>query len=84
MVSPVRIRQGSLAEATASKLMALSSEEESIVASGSLLTACGVWLKQGFSGTGYDEKTRVMGDFGSRLYLLERQEAPAAPESDQH
>ena len=27
---------------------------------------------------------RVMGDFGSRLYLWERQEAPAAPESDQH
>lgn len=84
MVSPVRIRQGSLAEAAASKLMALSSEEESVVASGSLLTACGVWLKQGFSGTGYDEQTRVMGDFGSRLYLLERQEAPAATESDHH
>lgn len=72
MVSPVRIRQGSLAEAAAAKVAALSSEEENITASGSLLTACGAWVKQGFSGTGYDRDTRVMGDFGSRLYLLER------------
>lgn len=74
MVSPVRIRQGSLAEAAAAKVAALSSEEENITASGSLLTAWGVWIKQGFSGTGYDRETRVMGDFGSRLYLLERLE----------
>ena len=79
MVSPVRIRQGSLAEAAAARLMALSCEEESVTASGSLLMACGAWLKQGFSGTGYDEETRVMGDQGSRLYLLERQEE-AGPE----
>lgn len=77
MVSPVRIRQGSLAEAAAARVAALSSEEESITASGSLLNAWGVWLKQGFSGTGYDRETRVMGDFGSRLYLLERLEKTA-------
>lgn len=78
MVSPVRIRQGSLAEAAAAKVAALSSEEENITASGSLLTACGAWVKQGFSGTGYDRDTRVMGDFGSRLYLLERLDSTPA------
>ena len=83
MVSPVRIRQGSLAEAAAAKVAALSSEEENITASGSLLTACGAWVKQGFSGTGYDRDTRVMGDFGSRLYLLERLDsAPAQKVSE--
>ena len=78
MVSPVRIRQGSLAEAAAAKVAALSSEEENITASGSLLTTCGAWVKQGFSGTGYDRDTRVMGDFGSRLYLLERLDSSPA------
>lgn len=78
MVSPVRIRQGSLAEAAAAKVAALSSEEENITASGSLLTTCGAWVKQGFSGTGYDRDTRVMGDFGSRLYLLERLDSTPA------
>lgn len=83
MVSPVRIRQGSLAEAAAAKVAALSSEEENITASGSLLTTCGAWVKQGFSGTGYDRDTRVMGDFGSRLYLLERLDsAPAQKVSE--
>ena len=41
--------------------------------------AWGAWLKQGFSGTGYDRDTRVMGDCGSRLYLLERLEKLQAP-----
>ena len=33
----------------------------------------GVWLKQGFSGVGREAQTRVMGDSGSRLYLLEEE-----------
>lgn len=73
----MRIRQGSLAQAAAAKIMALSSEEEDITAAGDLLMACGAWIKQSFSGTGYDQETRVMGDFGSRLYLLEQLERSA-------
>lgn len=84
MVSPVRIRQGSLAQAAAAKIMALSSEEEDITAAGDLLMACGAWLKQSFSGTGYDQETRVMGDFGSRLYLLEQLERSASAKTTKH
>ena len=39
-----------------------------------MLNRFGAWLKQGFSGTGYDGETRVMGDSGSRLYILERED----------
>ena len=71
MISPVRIRPGSLAEAAANKAVRLPSETEDLTASGDLLMKWGVWLKQGFSGTGFDGETRVMGDNGSRMYILE-------------
>ena len=70
MVSPVRVRPGSLTEA-AEKLVRLPGEREELTASGDMLMKAGAWLKQGFSGTGFDGETRVMGDFGSRLYVLE-------------
>ena len=73
MISPVHIKQGSLMEAAAEKIMNLKSETEQITASGDLLMTCGAWVKQGFSGTGWDNETRVMGDCGSRLYILEKQ-----------
>ncbi len=72
MVSPVHIRQGSLMEAAAEKVMNLQSETEDITATGGLLMAGGVYVKQGFSGTGWDGETRVMLDNGSRLYILEQ------------
>ncbi len=71
MVSPVRVRPGSLTEAAAEKLVRLPGEREELTASGDMLMKAGAWLKQGFSGTGFDGETRVMGDFGSRLYVLE-------------
>lgn len=75
MVSPVRVRPGSLTESAAGKLVRLPGEQEEATASGDLLMKWGVWLKQGFSGTGFDGETRVMGDFGSRLYVLEAEES---------
>ena len=71
MVSPVRVRPGSLTESAAGKIVRLPGEREELTASGDLLMKCGAWLKQGFSGTGFDGETRVMGDFGSRLYILD-------------
>ena len=49
-------------------------EQEDIQVPGGLLNDWGVWLKQGFCGVGRDGDTRVMGDSGSRLYLLEQQD----------
>ena len=58
MVSPVRVRPGSLSEA-AEKLVRLPGEREELTASGDMLMKAGAWLKQGFSGTGFDGETRV-------------------------
>lgn len=33
----------------------------------------GIRLYPGFTGLGYDERTRYMGDFGSRMYVLEKE-----------
>lgn len=73
MISPIRIRQGSLTESVAARVMDLRSETEELAATGDVLMTCGAYVKQGFSGTGYDQDTRVMGDCGSRLYLLEQE-----------
>lgn len=73
MISPVHIRQDSLMQTIAEKVIAPKSECEDMTASGDLLMKCGAYVKQSFSGTGWDADTRVMGDSGSRLYLLEEQ-----------
>ena len=72
MISPVHIRQESLLQTIAEKVIAPRSEREDITATGSVLMTCGAYVKQGFSGTGWDAETRVMGDSGSRLYILEQ------------
>jgi len=73
MISPVHIRPGSLTASAADRLVRLPGERETLRASGDVLNRFGAWLKQGFSGTGYDSETRVMGDSGSRMYILERE-----------
>ena len=74
MISPVRIKPGSLTASMADKLVRLPGERETLRASGDVLNRFGAWLKQSFSGTGYDGETRVLGDSGSRLYILERED----------
>ncbi len=70
MISPIRIQPDSLAEAVAEKVVRLPGEKENLTASGDVLMKTGAWLKQSFSGTGYGGQTRVMGDSGSRMYVL--------------
>ncbi len=65
-VRPVQI--GSRASHTGA-----SSEEEHTLATGDVLMSFGAYISQGFSGTGCGRFTRVMGDCGSRLYILERE-----------
>ena len=33
----------------------------------------GIWLNNQFIGTGYDTKLRLLGDFGSQLYVVQKQ-----------
>ncbi|MBQ4257591.1 MAG: alpha-galactosidase [Clostridia bacterium] len=72
--SPIHIRQDSMLHNLISRFKTMPGEEESYCVSGDLLMYAGIKLRQGFSGTGYDENVRFFQDFCSRLYLMEEQD----------
>lgn len=73
-VAPIHLKEnGKLVEMIA-KLHPLQSEKQSYTICGELLSKCGVKLNQEWSSTGYDKNTRVMFDFGSRLYSIDKVE----------
>lgn len=51
-------------------LISIDSEIEYYIVPGDVLAYGGIKLNQQFNGNGYDEETRVIGDFGSRLYYF--------------
>ncbi|HRX14445.1 MAG TPA: hypothetical protein P5087_05475, partial [Eubacteriales bacterium] len=51
--------------------MMLPCEMENYTAYGDLLTNAGIKLNQQFSSSGYNQSTRVMLDFGSRVYTAD-------------
>ena len=69
-VSPVRIKTGGVLYNTANNAIQVDNEVEYYVVPGDILAHAGVRLSQQFGGTGYNRQTRVMGDFGSRMYLI--------------
>ena len=71
-VSPIAINEGSKAQEALSNAVSLDSEIEHYRVSGELLANAGIKLNQQFGGTGYNAETRVLGDFGSRLYIFKR------------
>ena len=73
-VSPVHITDDGLLQSFVNKVYTLDGEKEEYTVSGDLLSYAGIKLNQRFMGTGYNESTRVMGDFSSRLYTIEKVE----------
>ena len=73
-VAPVHIKQDSLAHNVIARFVKMDGETEDYYAYGDALMYAGVKLKQGFAGTGYDDKVRYYQDFGSRLYFMEKSE----------
>ena len=72
MIAPMHLNEeGKLVEMIAN-LHPLKSEVQSYVLTGEILSKCGVKLNQEWSSTGYDNNTRVMFDFGSRLYSMDK------------
>ena len=72
MIAPMHLNEeGKLVEMIAN-LHPLKSETQSYTLTGELLSKCGVKLNQEWSSTGYDGNTRVMFDFGSRLYSVDK------------
>lgn len=71
-VTPVKIKEEGILQAAVSKNFALDSEKEEYIVSGSALMYAGIKLNARFIGTGLGDGTRVMGDYSSRLYTIEK------------
>ena len=72
-IVPVSIDPNGVILRTADHHYALPDGEDRFTASGSALCS-GVMLSHRFSGTGYDKKDRVQGDFSSNVYIVEEVE----------
>jgi alpha-galactosidase len=70
-ILPVKLNPGGFVLHTANRIHSLKHCEEAYICSDSALSA-GIPLNNQFSGTGYNEKIRMLGDYGSDLYITER------------
>lgn len=70
MVSPIRIKNDGTLQRIVDETVHLENELEYYIVNGDVLAYHGIVLNQQFGGTGYDKETRVIGDFGSRIYHL--------------
>lgn len=73
-VVPVHIKQDSLVHNVAAQFVKMDSAKEEHKIFGDALMYSGVKLKQGFSGTGYNDEVRYFQDFCSGLYFMEASE----------
>lgn len=69
-ILPMKLNPGGIVLHTANKIHSLSNCEEEYVCSDAALSA-GIPLNNQFSGTGYNKNIRMLGDFGSDLYITE-------------
>lgn len=73
-ISPVKLNEEGKLVDIAAALFPLKNEKIGYTASGDVLAKCGIKLNQEWSSTGYNGETRVMFDFGSRLFAVDKVE----------
>ena len=71
MISPIHIKKDSISHNIIARLKKMPGEIEDCIAFGEVFNKAGAKLKAGFSGTGYNEETRLFQDYASRFYLWE-------------
>lgn len=71
-VSPVKLNEEGKLVDIAAALFPLKSEYVCYTLKGDVLAKCGIKLNQEWGSTGYNGETRVMFDFGSRLYVFNK------------
>jgi alpha-galactosidase len=69
---PIKIHPDGFLMRLISKYKQLDNATESYQASGQMLMN-GIKIKQQFMGTYYNDQTRLLGDFGSQIYFVEKQ-----------
>ncbi len=68
--TPVHIRQQSQVHYLLSKMIKLNGDVEDYELTGEELMNSGVGLTPSYSGTGYEDGTRLFGDYASRMYFM--------------
>lgn len=71
-ISPVHLNENSKLVDVLAKFYPLDGEQETYTATGDILEKCGIKLYQEWASTGFDGNTRIMHDFGSRLYSIDK------------
>jgi alpha-galactosidase len=71
---PIKLNPEGWIMRTIGKYKALDNATESFILSGEALMN-GYKLRQKFMGTGYDSQTRILGDYGSSIYIIEKSES---------
>lgn len=72
MVTPIHLKEDGFLVNMISKFRGLDAEALKGEAMGDTLNAGGLQIGRQWAGTGYDETTRILLDFGARLYIFER------------
>ncbi len=68
-MAPIHVRQDSLLHDIIARMVKMGEEKEEFTAKGLTLMQ-GVRLRPAFSGTGFNEETRLFPDFASRMYFM--------------
>ena len=71
-VAPVHVKQDGVVHHIIDRVKAISGEEQTEAMTGAALRSRGLSLNAGFSGTGYNDKTRIMRTGDTRLYIFEK------------
>ena len=72
-IAPIHLREEGNIIGIISRHKAMDGEKDEGVVSGSALNAGAVKLARQWSATGYNDKVRLLGDFGGRLYKIKKQ-----------
>lgn len=72
LVLPIRVRLNGKIHNIISRVYKLKGEDESYIISDDALKEAGIRLSSQFLGTGFSDKVRVLGDFGSRIYFVNK------------
>lgn len=73
-IAPIHIKEDYILSVALAKHIKMKSEVDNGITSGSSLLSAGPVLTQEWSGVGYDEHIRLVSDFGTRCYLIQKKD----------
>lgn len=71
-VTPIEIKNDGMIQHFISKVYSYETENEEFFAYGDMLNEVGFMPKEQFSGCGFNENVRLMGDYSSRLFIIDK------------